>query len=167
MLGGGQLLVAGAAAGLANSVVSGPVEHIRISKSSEWLWNVINCSIRTADATPPCQAIQRSLGRGQKDLSIKWHCRDLQRSKSDLVARSDGVRRVLLGIRKARPTGNPGTRLPARRHCTGQGDLVRCSRGLRGGSRFQSVRWLLTKNTALGRYLPDRHDQVPDSDRRI
>ncbi|EUC58747.1 carrier Ymc1 protein [Rhizoctonia solani AG-3 Rhs1AP] len=30
VLGGGQLVVAGAAAGLANSVVSGPVEHIRI-----------------------------------------------------------------------------------------------------------------------------------------
>ncbi|KDN44470.1 hypothetical protein RSAG8_05517, partial [Rhizoctonia solani AG-8 WAC10335] len=30
VLGGGQLLAAGAAAGLANSVVSGPVEHIRI-----------------------------------------------------------------------------------------------------------------------------------------
>ena len=27
-----QLLVAGASAGIANSVVSGPVEHIRISK---------------------------------------------------------------------------------------------------------------------------------------
>jgi solute carrier family 25 (mitochondrial carnitine/acylcarnitine transporter), member 20/29 len=31
-LSGGQLLVAGVCAGLANSVVSGPVEHIRIRK---------------------------------------------------------------------------------------------------------------------------------------
>jgi solute carrier family 25 carnitine/acylcarnitine transporter 20/29 len=32
LLSSGQLLIAGAAAGLANSVVSGPVEHIRISE---------------------------------------------------------------------------------------------------------------------------------------
>lgn len=30
MLGGGQLVIAGVAAGLANGIVSGPVEHIRI-----------------------------------------------------------------------------------------------------------------------------------------
>lgn len=33
MLSGGQLVIAGVAAGLANGVVSGPVEHIRIRES--------------------------------------------------------------------------------------------------------------------------------------
>jgi solute carrier family 25 (mitochondrial carnitine/acylcarnitine transporter), member 20/29 len=33
ILGGGQLFVAGVLAGLANGVVSGPVEHIRIRES--------------------------------------------------------------------------------------------------------------------------------------
>jgi hypothetical protein len=78
ILSGEQLLVAGAAAGLANSVVSGPVEHIRISKyRTILLCAELKQDKRIANSTAPCQVVQWTLGRSKEDLSVEWCCGNL------------------------------------------------------------------------------------------
>jgi hypothetical protein len=64
MLGGGQLVIAGVAAGLANGVVSGPVEHIGIRESRVTCmssFRLFNLLFRSADAIKYEPNVQRPI----------------------------------------------------------------------------------------------------------
>lgn len=84
-----QLFSAGVFAGLANSVVSGPVEHIRIRMlhlcraQSKPLTTFVEWFDRSADTVQHEPGLLRTLGRRQEDLYATWYRRDLQRPGRD------------------------------------------------------------------------------------
>jgi hypothetical protein len=104
VLTGSQLAAAGLAAGWANSVVSGPVEHIRIRESA--CLSATPCSMRSADRTanPVGEepGVPRPAGRVQEDLRQPRHPRDLQGPGRDALPRGGRVLNLLLDVRKAR-----------------------------------------------------------------
>jgi hypothetical protein len=62
MLSGGQLVIAGVAAGLANGIVSSPVEHIRIREFPTYDYHLVfNPFFRSAGAIKYEPNIQRSI----------------------------------------------------------------------------------------------------------
>jgi len=81
MLGGGQLVIAGVAAGLANGVVSGPVEHIRIREfplNDQHLAR--NPFFRSANAVKYEPAVQGSIRCNEENCFAARHRRAIQRT---------------------------------------------------------------------------------------